>query len=176
MIEYIYAYLMSRKHIRWVMQIAGKNPAKTLLVFLLAVLVVSVPAKHTLVVQNYAYNIGLIGSSVIIITGIIAVMAKYLFGKPFVQHMLGLVHIASSAFIINSAVLVMLYAIGMPLNASEMLWAVAATMISTYYFIVLMAVSSTATIQSKSKMKYVVEVASLILWFGFTFYILALTA
>ncbi len=176
MINYVYAYLMSKKHISQIILNSQKKPAITVFMFVIAMLIISVPAKHPISINEYIYNIGLIGGSVLIINCIIAAMLRYAMGKEFLKHLAGLVHITSSAFIINSIILAALYIVGMPFGASDVLLAVAATMVSTYYFIVLLAVSSTATIQTKNKMKYVIEIAALIMWYAFTFYILALTA
>lgn len=174
MIEYVYAYLMSRKHIKDIISCANCSYRQAGLVFIGALLIISLPTALSLV--KYVYNIALIGFSIIAINGAVAGLATVLFKKRFVAMLVGLIHIASAAFIINSVILALLYAVGMPFGASEVLWETAATLISTYYFIVLLAVSSTATVEKKNDVKrHAVELTALMLWYVFTFYILALT-
>jgi|GEM_PF-2301666 len=173
--EYLYAYVMSREDIKKV--VSRYNPAVALPLLAIALLIISVPAKqHAAFFQDYAYNFLIIGFSVIVINALMSALIAYFTRGRVYEIMFGLLHMTATAFIINSAILALLYLMGMPFGVSSILWAAAATLLSTYYFIVLLAVCSGSIVgEENKKAEYTVEIAALMLWYVFTFYILPLT-
>ncbi len=175
--EYLYAFLMSQDGMRRVLEKRGwKIPLVMLIVALLAV---CLPARQPFSFSDYAYNIMLLGWSSILINAVVAGLATVLFHAKFAGNFFGLLRITAAAFIINTLLLLLLYAIGIPFGASGTLLAAAATLISTYYFAVLLAIAAGCNINAESQnekiKKYAVEITALLLWYAFTFYILALT-
>lgn len=171
--EYGYAFLASRKNLR---EIINKVSVwKALGVFVIAIALVSIPAEFSY--YNYLVNISINSCSVLLINLFISLMVSYIIRKNLWQIFIGLVYITSIAFLINSLLLLLLYLVGIPFGASNVLWAASATLISTYYFVVLLAIASGSVIEEEKHnlKRYFVEGTALILWFVYVFYILLLT-
>lgn len=176
--DYAYAYVMSHTSILKIIGAKGwKMPAVLAIV---ALMVVSVPARQPLSLSDYAYNFALIGASLIMINAAVSGMAYALFRRRFAHCFFSMLRLASAVLIINAILLLLLYAAGLPFGASQTLLAAAATLISTYYFAVLLAIAAgyatnaSDTLDEKIK-KHIVEIATLLLWYTFTFYVLPLT-
>ena len=172
--EYAYAYLTSKKDITAIMK--RETGGSALWITVLAVAAAAFPETFT--ITNYAYNFALIGGSVAAINWLLAVAVNRVNGRSVRRTFAGLLHFTGAALIINMVMLAALYAVGLPFGMSDLLLSVAATLISTYYFIVLLAVAAGSLIEKESKRlgRYGVELLALALWYAFVFYILRMTA
>ncbi|MGB9635146.1 MAG: hypothetical protein ACPL0A_01590 [Candidatus Micrarchaeia archaeon] len=171
--EYVYAFLASKRDLR--NKIINVSVIKSAIVSFIALIIISLPTKFSYL--NYLINLLINGISIISINSIVGFIASQVAKKSFVQISVGLIYITSIAFIVNSIILFLLHLVGLPFGVSSVLWAASATLIPTYYFIVLLAIASGSVVEGrKNDMKrYVIEGIALILWFIYVFYVLSLT-
>ncbi|MEM3364656.1 MAG: hypothetical protein QXS93_04065 [Candidatus Micrarchaeia archaeon] len=176
--DYAYAYVMSQKSILKI--INAKEWKISVVLAVIALIVVALPARQPLSLFDYAYNFALIGGGLVIINALVSGIIYALFKRKFAHCFFSMLKLASTTLIINAILLLLLYVVGLPFGASQTLLAAAATLISTYYFAVLLAIiagyatDASDTLDEKIR-KHIVEIATLLLWYAFTFYLLPLT-
>jgi len=170
LIEYVKAFFTSRDDI---LSIINSNVSyQNIITFIFAVFLISVPT--TFQIYNYVFNILLLGISISLITLLSSYLISMLNKKDLFNTFLGNLNFVSFIVFCNVFIILLMYLIGLPFNASSILISVAATLISTYYFIVILTYSFSLQIK-QCKMRKLYEILILALWFFFVFLILPLT-
>lgn len=170
LIQYIKAFFTSEKEI---LSIINSNVSYTTIVFFLfSIFLISIPS--TFQIYNYVFNIILLGISISLITLLSSYLISMLNKKDLFNTFLGNLNFVSFIVFCNVFIILLMYLIGLPFNASSILISVAATLISTYYFIVILTYSFSLQIK-QCKMRKLYEILILALWFFFVFLILPLT-
>ncbi|MFA5361292.1 MAG: hypothetical protein WC290_02485 [archaeon] len=170
LIEYVKAFFTSRDDI---LSIINSNVSyQNIITFIFAVFLISVPT--TFQIYNYVFNIILLGISISLITLLSSYLISMLNKKDLFNTFLGNLNFVSFIVFCNVFIILLMYLIGLPFNASSILISVAATLISTYYFIVILTYSFSLQIK-QCKMRKLYEILILALWFFFVFLILPLT-
>lgn len=170
LIQYIKAFFTSRDDI---LSIINSNVSyQNIITFIFAVFLISVPT--TFQIYNYVFNIIILGISISLITLLSSYLISMLNKKDLFNTFLGNLNFVSFIIFCNVFIILLMYLIGLPFNASSILISVAATLISTYYFIVILTYSFSLQIK-QCKMRKLYEILILALWFFFVFLILPLT-
>lgn len=170
LIEYVKAFFTSEKEI---LSIINSNVSYTTIVFFLfSIFLISIPS--TFQIYNYVFNIILLGISISLITLFSSYLISMLNKKDLFNTFLGNLNFVSFIIFCNVFIILLMYLIGLPFNASSILISVVATLISTYYFIVILTYSFSLQIK-QCKMRKLYEILILALWFFFVFLILPLT-
>ena len=165
LIEYVKAFFTSEKEI-----LSYTYVSQTL--FLFSIFLISIPS--TFQIYNYVFNIILLGISISLITLFSSYLISMLNKKDLFNTFLGNLNFVSFIIFCNVFIILLMYLIGLPFNASSILISVVATLISTYYFIVILTYSFSLQIK-QCKMRKLYEILILALWFFFVFLILPLT-
>ncbi len=170
LIEYVKAFFTSEKEI---LSIINSNVSYTTIVFFFfSIFLISIPS--TFQIYNYVFNIIILGISISLITLLGSYLISMLNKKDLFNTFLGNLNFVSFIVFCNVFIILLMYLIGLPFNASSILISVAATLISTYYFIVILTYSFSLQIK-QCKMRKLYEILILALWFFFVFLILPLT-
>ena len=170
LVSYIKAFFTSEKEIN---EIINSNISyNSIITFILAVFLIGIPS--TFQIYNYVFNIILLGISISLITLFSSYFISMLNKKDLFNTFLGNLNFVSFIIFCNVFIILLMYLIGLPFNASSILISVAATLISTYYFIVILTYSFSLQIKNE-KMKLFYEFVVLSLWFSFVFFVLPLT-
>jgi hypothetical protein len=171
LIKYVKAFFTSEKEI--LEMINCKISYEIIIKFLLALFLISIPS--TFYIYNYVFNILLLGISITLITLFCSfLISKLTLKENLLEIFLGNLNFISFIIFCNVLIILLMYLIGIPFEASSILISVAATLISTYYFIVILTYSFSLQIKNE-KMKFFYELIVLGLWFSFVFFVLPLT-
>jgi hypothetical protein len=171
LIKYVKAFFTSEKEI---LEIINFNHSyNSFITFLFAIFLIAIPS--TFYIYNYVFNILLLGISITLITLICSfLISKLTLKENLLDIFLGNLNFISLIIFCNVFIIILMYLIGIPFDASSILISVAATLISTYYFIVILTYSFSLQIKNE-KMKLFYELIVLSLWFSFVFFVLPLT-
>lgn len=171
LIKYVKAFFTSEKEI---LEIINFNHSyNSFITFFFAIFLIAIPS--TFYIYNYVFNILLLGISITLITLFCSfLISKLILKENLLEIFLGNLNFISFIIFCNVLIILLMYLIGIPFEASSILISVAATLISTYYFIVILTYSFSLQIKNE-KMKFFYELIVLGLWFCFVFFVLPLT-
>lgn len=171
LISYVKAFFTSEKEI--LEMINCKISYEIIIKFVFALFLIGIPSSFF--IYNYVFNVVLLGISISLITLISSFLIfKFTQRENLLDIFLGNLNFVSFIIFCNVFIIILMYVVGLPFEASGILISATATLISTYYFIVILAHSFALQIKSE-KMKFFYEFVVLSLWFCFVFFVLPLT-